>query len=219
VELPAIAAYIRTRGDTSPLSLTTFDFDFSFLEFQQTDTMFHRRPEDREVVKMVLIAADPDTVVVVSNHGIGRGLRGTSRRDATRVGPRPDDEATTPARSSGHICASPFITAATLTAVTSGEVPGLDGAADAPVLLVAEWDDPAGELGVRLRLGVDTPCRRPYLGPVGRAALDRVRTVDVGRHRLDDAPDQAGLVARRDDDCDGGTSYVTPILRENGWRP
>ena len=72
----------------------------------------------------------------------------------------------TPANSPSRIYASPFITAATLTAVTSGEVPGLDGAGDAPVLFVAEWDDSAGELGVWLRLGVDTPCRRPYLGPV-----------------------------------------------------
>ncbi len=80
--LPAIRDHARSRGDAFAYLVDRFDPDFGFLEFQQTDTVFHRRPEDREAVECVfgavddavetaLSAADPDTVVVVSDHGIG----------------------------------------------------------------------------------------------------------------------------------------------------
>jgi len=81
-DLPAVAAHARSRGDAFAYLVDRFDPDFGFLEFQQTDTVFHRRPEDREAVECVfgavddavetaLDAADPDTVLVVSDHGIG----------------------------------------------------------------------------------------------------------------------------------------------------
>lgn len=80
--LPAIAAHARSRGEAFAYLVERFDPDFGFLEFQQTDTVFHRRPTDREAVECVfgavddavetaLSAADPETVVVVSDHGIG----------------------------------------------------------------------------------------------------------------------------------------------------
>ncbi|MBX0285451.1 alkaline phosphatase family protein [Halomicroarcula sp. F28] len=80
--LPAIRSHARSRGDAFAHLVDRFDPDFGFLEFQQTDTVFHRRPEDREAIECVfgavddavetaLSAADPDTVVVVSDHGIG----------------------------------------------------------------------------------------------------------------------------------------------------
>ncbi|MDS0258499.1 alkaline phosphatase family protein [Haloarcula sp. S1CR25-12] len=80
--LPDIAAHARSRGDAFAYLADRFEPDFGFLEFQQTDTVFHRRPEDREAVECVfgavddavetaLDATDPDTVVVVSDHGIG----------------------------------------------------------------------------------------------------------------------------------------------------
>lgn len=80
--LPDIAAHARTRGDAFAYLVDRFDPEFGFLEFQQTDTVFHRRPADHEAVECVfgavddtvataLDAADPDTVVVASDHGIG----------------------------------------------------------------------------------------------------------------------------------------------------
>ncbi|WP_324662067.1 alkaline phosphatase family protein [Haloarcula sediminis] len=80
--LPDIAAHARGRGDAFAYLVDRFDPDFGFLEFQQTDTVFHRRPEDSEAIECVfgavddavataLDAADPDTVVVASDHGIG----------------------------------------------------------------------------------------------------------------------------------------------------
>jgi len=80
--LPDVAAHARSRGDAFAHLVERFDPDFGFLEFQQTDTVFHRRPTDREAIDCVfgavddavetaLAAADPDTVLVVSDHGIG----------------------------------------------------------------------------------------------------------------------------------------------------
>ena len=59
-----------------------FDPEFGFLQFQQTDTVFHERPDDDAAVRgvyeavdaeigAVLDACDPDTVVLASDHGIG----------------------------------------------------------------------------------------------------------------------------------------------------
>ncbi|WP_254274304.1 alkaline phosphatase family protein [Haloarcula marina] len=81
-ELGDIAAHTRTRGDAFAYLVDRFDPDFGFLEFQQTDTVFHRRPTDEAAIECVfssvddavataLEAADPDNVVVVSDHGIG----------------------------------------------------------------------------------------------------------------------------------------------------
>jgi predicted AlkP superfamily phosphohydrolase/phosphomutase len=59
-----------------------FDPEFGFLQFQQTDTVFHERPGDDDAVRAVyeavddevgavLDACDPDTVILASDHGIG----------------------------------------------------------------------------------------------------------------------------------------------------
>nr|WP_272904846.1 alkaline phosphatase family protein [Halobacterium sp. TGN-42-S1] len=59
-----------------------FDPEFGFLQFQQTDTVFHERPGDDHAVRAVyeavddevgavLDACDPDTVILASDHGIG----------------------------------------------------------------------------------------------------------------------------------------------------
>ena len=72
----------RMRGAAFRHLADRFDPDFGFLQFQQTDTVFHERPEDDEAVRAVyetvdeelgavLDASDPETVFVVSDHGIG----------------------------------------------------------------------------------------------------------------------------------------------------
>ncbi|UIP01547.1 alkaline phosphatase family protein (plasmid) [Halobaculum sp. CBA1158] len=59
-----------------------YDPHFGFVQFQQTDTVFHESPEDGEAVEGVFAAVDdeidaileacsPDTVIVASDHGIG----------------------------------------------------------------------------------------------------------------------------------------------------
>jgi predicted AlkP superfamily phosphohydrolase/phosphomutase len=59
------------------------DPDFGFCQFQVTDSVFHERPGDMEAVRAVyeavdeevneiLEVCDPDTVIVASDHGIGR---------------------------------------------------------------------------------------------------------------------------------------------------
>jgi len=71
----------RMRGEAFRYLVERFDPEFGFLQFQQTDTVFHEQPEtdavrdvyttvDRELER-VLDAFDPDTVVVASDHGIG----------------------------------------------------------------------------------------------------------------------------------------------------
>ncbi|WP_313696292.1 alkaline phosphatase family protein [Halorarum halobium] len=70
------------RGAAFRHLVDRFDPTFGFLQFQQTDTVFHERPEDDEAVRAVyeavdaevgavLDACDPDTVVVASDHGVG----------------------------------------------------------------------------------------------------------------------------------------------------
>ncbi|QLG29591.1 alkaline phosphatase family protein (plasmid) [Halorarum halophilum] len=72
----------RMRGAAFRHLADRFDPEFGFLQFQQTDTVFHERPEDDEAVNAVyetvdeelgavLDACDPETVFVVSDHGIG----------------------------------------------------------------------------------------------------------------------------------------------------
>ncbi|WP_227377280.1 alkaline phosphatase family protein [Haladaptatus halobius] len=70
------------RGDAFRYLADRFDPDFGFVQFQQTDTVFHEHPGERGMVQAVyeavdeqvgriLADCDPDTVLVVSDHGIG----------------------------------------------------------------------------------------------------------------------------------------------------
>lgn len=72
----------RSRGEAFRYLAERFDPDFGFLQFQQTDTVFHEFPDQWDVVERIYetvdeqLAAiidehDPDTVMVVSDHGIG----------------------------------------------------------------------------------------------------------------------------------------------------
>ena len=72
----------RMRGEAFRHLAAEHDPEFGFLQFQQTDTVFHERPEDDEAVRTAfsavdeevaatLDACDPDTVIVASDHGIG----------------------------------------------------------------------------------------------------------------------------------------------------
>ncbi|WP_255149570.1 alkaline phosphatase family protein [Halorarius halobius] len=71
------------RGEAFRYLARRFDPDFGFLQFQQTDTVFHERPGDDEAVREVyravdaelaktLSACDPTNVLLVSDHGMGR---------------------------------------------------------------------------------------------------------------------------------------------------
>lgn len=73
---------IRMRGDAFRYLADRFDPDFGFVEFQQTDTIFHKRPGDDEAVETVYREVDravgeildhcePENVFVVSDHGMG----------------------------------------------------------------------------------------------------------------------------------------------------
>jgi predicted AlkP superfamily phosphohydrolase/phosphomutase len=77
------ATVARSRGDAFRYLVDRFEPDFGFVEFQVTDTVFHDRPGDQETVRAVYEAVDeqvgailddcdPDTVVVASDHGMGR---------------------------------------------------------------------------------------------------------------------------------------------------
>ena len=73
---------VRSRGRAFRYLVDRFDPDFGFLQFQVTDTIFHRRPEDEETIRAiyrevdrqvgdVLAECEPETVLVASDHGIG----------------------------------------------------------------------------------------------------------------------------------------------------
>jgi len=75
-------AFVRMRGEAFRYLADRFNPTFGFLQFQQTDTIFHEYPNDeatlravyREVdrqVERTIEACDPDTVLLVSDHGIG----------------------------------------------------------------------------------------------------------------------------------------------------
>jgi predicted AlkP superfamily phosphohydrolase/phosphomutase len=80
----AIAEYrklSRMRGEAFRYLVERFEPDFGFVQFQQTDTVFHEFPGDHdavcavyetvdEQVGAILEVCDPDTVMVVSDHGI-----------------------------------------------------------------------------------------------------------------------------------------------------
>jgi predicted AlkP superfamily phosphohydrolase/phosphomutase len=70
------------RGEAFCYLASRFDPEFGFVQFQQTDTVFHQLPSDDEAVRAayeavdeqlgrILDDCDPDTVVVASDHGIG----------------------------------------------------------------------------------------------------------------------------------------------------
>ena len=72
----------RMRGEATRYLADRFDPDFGFVQFQRTDTVFHKFPRDTERVEELfrtvdeeleatLEATDPDAVFVVSDHGIG----------------------------------------------------------------------------------------------------------------------------------------------------
>jgi predicted AlkP superfamily phosphohydrolase/phosphomutase len=74
---------VRMRGEAFRYLADEYDPEFGFVEFQQTDTVFHDRPGDREAatavyaavdeqVRAILSACDPDVVVLASDHGMGR---------------------------------------------------------------------------------------------------------------------------------------------------
>ena len=81
----SIAGYERTielRGAAVRYLTERFEPDFAFVQFQQTDSVFHERPGDREAIEAVYRAVDreveeiletvePRNVLVVSDHGIG----------------------------------------------------------------------------------------------------------------------------------------------------
>lgn len=73
----------RMRGAAFRYLVDRFDPDFGFVQFQQTDTVFHEFPGDRtkvrkvyeavdEQLEQILAQCDPDTVIVASDHGMGR---------------------------------------------------------------------------------------------------------------------------------------------------
>jgi predicted AlkP superfamily phosphohydrolase/phosphomutase len=81
-DLDEVAAHAHSRGEAFCYLADRFDPDFGFLEFQQTDSVFHACPDDEDAVRrvfgavdeavgQVLDECDPETVIVVSDHGIG----------------------------------------------------------------------------------------------------------------------------------------------------
>ncbi|WP_254547418.1 alkaline phosphatase family protein [Halomarina pelagica] len=73
---------VRMRGKAFRYLCERFDPDFGFLQFQQSDTVVHDLPGDLDELQVVYQAidvqigrvleeCDPDTVFVVSDHGIG----------------------------------------------------------------------------------------------------------------------------------------------------
>ena len=81
----SIAGYRRTiegRGAATRYLVQEYEPDFAFVQFQQTDSVFHDNPGDSEAIRAVyeavdreleatIDAVDPDAVMVVSDHGIG----------------------------------------------------------------------------------------------------------------------------------------------------
>ncbi|PSP92879.1 phosphodiesterase [Halobacteriales archaeon QS_4_62_28] len=70
------------RGEAFRYLADRFDPDFGFLQFQQTDTLFHEYPDEPGLIRDVYAAVDsemeqvltdcsPDTVFLVSDHGMG----------------------------------------------------------------------------------------------------------------------------------------------------
>lgn len=93
-----VAEYRRhaeMRGAAFRYLAERFDPEFGFLQFQHTDTILHECPEDTEAVSTVYGAADqqlgevldtcdPDTVFIVSDHGLGPYQRRVRINDVLR---------------------------------------------------------------------------------------------------------------------------------------
>jgi predicted AlkP superfamily phosphohydrolase/phosphomutase len=73
---------VEMRGEAFRYLADEFDPEFGFVQFQQTDTVFHEFPGDDEKVRTVYEAVDrqvaaileqcdPETVIVASDHGMG----------------------------------------------------------------------------------------------------------------------------------------------------
>ncbi|KAB1185165.1 MULTISPECIES: alkaline phosphatase family protein [Haloferax] len=73
---------IRMRGEAFMYLVDRFNPDFGFIQFQQTDTVFHERPGDLDSVRdiyaevdrqleAILDAYHPENVLVMSDHGMG----------------------------------------------------------------------------------------------------------------------------------------------------
>ena len=81
----SIEGYERTielRGAAFRYLLERFEPEFGFVQFQVTDSVFHERPGDKRAIEAVYRAVDrevsetletygPDTVLVLSDHGMG----------------------------------------------------------------------------------------------------------------------------------------------------
>ncbi|ELZ07845.1 alkaline phosphatase family protein [Natrialba aegyptia] len=81
----SIEGYERTielRGKAFRYLCRRIDPDFGFVQFQQTDSVFHERPGDKKAIEAVyrevdaqlaetIEETDPDNVLVVSDHGMG----------------------------------------------------------------------------------------------------------------------------------------------------
>ena len=81
---------IDRRGEAFRYLCRRVDPGFGFLQFQQTDTVFHERPGDKAAIEAVyravdrqlaetIEATDPDNILVVSDHGMGK-VTGTEFR-------------------------------------------------------------------------------------------------------------------------------------------
>ncbi|TYL37540.1 phosphodiesterase [Natronococcus pandeyae] len=82
----SIEGYERTvelRGKAFRYLCRRFEPEFGFLQFQQTDSIFHERPGEKDVVEAVyrevdrqiaetIERHDPENVLIVSDHGMGK---------------------------------------------------------------------------------------------------------------------------------------------------
>ncbi|WP_226007300.1 alkaline phosphatase family protein [Natrinema salinisoli] len=78
----AYAECARMRGEAFRYLADRYDPEFGFVEFQGTDSIFHKEPEndaairriyrevDRQVAE-ILDGCDPDNVIIASDHGMG----------------------------------------------------------------------------------------------------------------------------------------------------
>ncbi|RQG90379.1 phosphodiesterase [Natrarchaeobius halalkaliphilus] len=73
---------VRMRGEAFCYLVDRFDPEFGFLEFQATDSIFHKEPDNDAAIRSIyreldaqlaeiIETYDPDNVIVVSDHGMG----------------------------------------------------------------------------------------------------------------------------------------------------